>query len=454
MVALRPLAALTLMVPLLAGLGCAEIPDQGSRTATAPAGFSADTFTRGGLMSGATATEAGCRALPDGLWVAAGDRRECLRYAAGGAEQPARTAIAHFPGDPPGVSYRFAGGRVELDQVSEFYEHTPASRRLAAEVLAGAMPGVPVFLIGRPGMHGSSGDHAKDRHTRDEVLLLDAALTELRRRHGFGDFALSGFSSGGAIVANLLARRQDIRCAVIASAPLDLTLFHRRQDGAMPDHVAMRRGDLADPMRSVGDIRSHATVFVIGDTRDRSVPHAAWEAWEAAARRQGLRVHDADITGFDRPELGPGESYHITGVRSLEVAHACATGAPGERLRQALAAGEPVLEPRGRRLGGEEIRAAFAGRRLVGVVWPHWGTRVALSTHWDAGGERYQFHPAHPERRIATHRWWVEGDRLCAADEGCNPVLADGRFLHVVGGDPPRFRTTFAAAAAPAVARP
>ena len=354
----------------------------------------------------------------------------------------------HFPGDPPGVSYRFAGGRIEVDNVSEFYEHTPESRRLAAEVLAGTMAGVPVFLIGRPGMHGSSGDHAKDRHTRDEIRLLDAALNELRRRHGFEDFALSGFSSGGAIVANLLARRQDIRCAVIASAPLDLGLFHQRQDGAVPDHLAMRRGELADPMRSVESIRSNATVFVLGDTRDRSVPHAAWKAWETAARRHGLRVYDADIAGSDRPELGPGDTFHITGVRALEVAHACATGVPGDRLRQALVAGEPILKPQGRRLDGEEIRAAFTDRHLVGVVWQHWGTRVAMFTHWDARGERYQFHPARPERRIATHRWWVEGDRLCTDLDGCNAVLAEGRFLHVVGGEPLRFRTTFVAAPA------
>ncbi len=93
-----------------------------------------------------------------------------------------------------------------------------------------------------------------------------------------------------------------------------------------------------------------------------------------------------------------------------------------------------------------EIRAAFAGRRLAGVVWPHWGTRVTSLTFWGADGEQLQFHPAHPERRVATQRWWVEGERLCTADEGCNAVLADGRFLHVVTGEPPRFLMTFAAA--------
>ena len=380
----RLLRAVPALLPLLLALtaaGCAGVPkDSGTRAARrspAPPGFSADTFTRQGLVGGATATEAGCRALPDGIWVDIGHRRECLRYAAGGTGRPARTAIVHFPGDPAGVAYRFAGNKVEVDQVSEVYEQSPGTRRLSAEVLADATGGAtPVFLMARPGMHGSSGDHARDRHTLEEVLLLDAALDELKRRHGVQDFALAGFSSGGAIVANLLARRSDIRCAVIASAPLDLTAFHRRQDGAVPDHLAMRNGQLADPMRSVGSIRSDATVFVIGDTRDRSVPHAAWKAWEAAARRQGLRVYDADVAGFDRPELGGGQTHHITQVRGLEAAHACAAGAPGERVQRALLAGEPILEPRG---------AGGSGAGRSGPPSPGAGWRAPSGPCWAPG---------------------------------------------------------------------
>jgi hypothetical protein len=235
------------------------------------------------------------------------------------------------------------------------------------------------------------------------------------------------------LVANLLARRSDIRCAVVASAPLDLALYYRRQDGTMPDYFAMRRGELADPMRTVREIRSDAAVLVIGDTRDRSVPHAAWKAWEAVARRQG----PARLRRRRRGHRPPGARRRGKPTTSP----GCAPWkrrTPAPRARRASSCGgrwRPASRSssrRGRRLGGGEIRAAFAGRRLAGATWLHWGTRATLLTSWGADGERHDFHPAHPERRIAAHRWWVEGDRLCTADNGCNAVLADGRFLHVV----------------------
>jgi hypothetical protein len=64
----------------------------------------------------------------------------------------------------------------------------------------------------------------------------------------------------------------------------------------------------------------------------------------------------------------------------LLLARACAMDAPGEEVRRALLAGEPVLKPPGRRLGGGEIQATFAGRRLEGAFWPLLGTGVTLST--------------------------------------------------------------------------
>ena len=240
----------------------------------------------------------------------------------------------------------------------------------------------------------------------------------------------------------------------MASAPLDMAAFHRGRDGAVPDHYAMR-GDMADPMRTVSAIRPGAAVFVLGDRYDRSVPASAWEAWAAAARRAGLRVHTAEVRGFDRPELGGGESRHLTTTRGMEVAEACAEGASAERILQALRSDEPLLVPQGRRLGAGEIRAAVAGRSLRGSEW---SPRVDISSFWGAGGELYYLDLRRGERRLAELRWRVEGDRLCTTRHGCDQVLSDGRALHLVKGEPPRLAVTLleegpgAAPAAPAPA--
>ncbi len=429
---------LLVVAPLLLTLAGCTGGGNGGPTASPP-GFSADSFGREGLISGATATAAGCRALPDGLWVGTGGgRHECLRYAAAGMAGSERTALVYISGDPEGASYRAAAGRPHLEGASEHYEQSAETRRAAAEALSAAQGGAPAILLSRPGMHGASGDHARDRHTPDEVELMDEALTQLRRRYRLRDLALVGFSSGGAIVANLLARRADIRCAVIASAPLDLAGFYRQQDGLVPDHYAMR-GDLADPMHTVSAIRPGAETFVLGDRRDRSVPPSAWEGWVAAARRVGLHVHAAEVDGLDRPEFGEALSHHLTAGRGIEAAQACAAGVRPARILQALRANEPLLALQGRRLQAGEIRAAVAGRSLRGSEWH---PRVDVSSFWGPGGELYYLDLRRGERRIAELRWQVEGDRLCTTRHGCGEVRTDGRAIHLTKGEPPRLAVT------------
>ncbi len=437
-----PAATAASALMLLALGGCTG-PVEAPSVRSAPPGFSADTFSREGLISGATATEEGCRALPDGLWASAdrGERQECIRFAAAGTERPARTAVVYIPGDPGGVSYRFAGGRPYVEHVSEYYELSPETRRAGVEALSGAMGGLPVINMARPGMHGSSGNHALDRHSQAEVELLDDALTQIRKRFGFAEFVIAGFSSGGTITANLLARRTDIRCAVIASAPLDLAGYYRRDDGTALDYYNMRSGDLADPMDSLRTIRSDATVFVFGDQGDRNVPASSWGAWVDAARRAGLHVYAAEVPGLERPELGGNvASRHHTSSYAMEVSYACAKDVPAAQVLQALRLGRPILVPRGRRLSGAEIRAAFAGQSLRATEWY---PRVNISSRWGTDGTLSYFDVGHGEERIAILRWWVEGDRLCTTRHGCGDVFAEGRFLHVVRGNPPRLRVTF-----------
>ncbi len=423
------------MLAILAAVACtARLPDEAGK----PAGFSADTFTGDGLATGAAASEAACHALGDGLWVVAAGRQECLRYAAAGLDAESGTALLYLPGDPAGAAYRYRDGEVSVELSGRQYELSPAATRHIAEALSAGLRGMPVILLGRPGMHGSTGHHAQDRHSRMEVLLVNAALDALRSRHGVMRFAVVGFSSGGTIAANLLAQRDDIVCAALASAPLDLAAYYRAGDGGDPGmaYYALRRAALADPMRNLAALRAQAIVFVIGDPRDRSVPVVAWRAWVREARHRGVRVLDIETALPGAAD----ESFHRSSSLALEAAAACAAGEAPERIQSALLAGAPLVVPRGRRLTGGEIAAAFAGRRMFGVTWY---PRDNLSVLWGAEGRLQLFDLHRGDQAIADGRWWVEGDTLCTVRDGCREVRADGRFLHLTTGQPPRLRATF-----------
>ena len=442
--ALRRSLSAALLIPFITG--CAG--HDGARHSSPPPGFSADTFTREGLISGATTSQAACQALPDAVWAQADRaRQECIRFAVaeGTLGRRTRIGIFYFPGDPSGAAYRSAAGLPQLAGVSEYYELSPETRRAGAEALSAAMGGFPVVMMARPGMHGSTGNHARDRHSLAEVALLNDALSQLRRRLDFEEgLVLVGFSSGGTIVANLLALRDDIRCAVIASAPLDLARFYRHPERvAQDDTYPFRKEELADPMRSVSAIRSHPSIFVFGDPQDRKVPASTWMGWVDTARQAGLGVHSAEIAGLERPELGGNPTRHQTSSQALEAAYACARGIPPEQVLAALRHGEPMFTAHGQRLGEHEILAAFAGRRLRGTEWY---PRVNALTQWDVDGNLAYLDPRRGERRLADARWKVEGDRLCTTRHGCLEVIAEGRFLHLLtsgGTGRARLRATF-----------
>ena len=218
--------------------------------------------------------------------------------------------------------------------MSQAYELSDAARQASARARSAALGGTPVLVLSRPGMQGSSGEHARDRHTAAEVGLIDAGLTALRRRFGIDELVLLGFSSGGAVVANLLARRDDVACAVIGSAPLDLAEYYRRPDGSLPDEYTMRR-------RRAGRSRCRASAASARAPRSTSSATGrtgwcrptAWTAWVAAAQRAGLHVACGagrrPGSAGSRPRRGG--IRHLTVSRGFEVAWACATGMPAGR---------------------------------------------------------------------------------------------------------------------------
>jgi hypothetical protein len=123
----------------------------------------------------------------------------------------------------------------------------------------------------------------------------------------------------------------------------------------------------------------------------------------------------------------------------MEVAQACSAGVPANQVLRALQSQQPILVPQGRRLSGNEIRAAFAERRMWALEWQ---PTVNVLCLWGADGTLTYLGLDRWERPIADQRWQVEGNRLCTTRQGCGEVLADKRFLHLVAGDPPHLLMT------------
>jgi CRP-like cAMP-binding protein len=298
----------------------------------APApGFSADTTTWTGLARGATASEGACRALPGALWVRAGERTACLRYATIGMYGAVQTPVILLAGDPASATYVSVGGRIQLHRGGPGQPPTISARRSMVEAVARNYH-IPIVILARPGMEGSSGDHPADRHTLAEVDLVDDAISQLKARFRFTTLALAGFSSGGTLAANLLSSRSDIGCAVLASSPLNLREFYRGQDGVLGEQAVLRR-DLADPMQRVELLRSPAKIWVIGDPRDRKVPASLWSGWAAEAQRHGARVEMAHTAPPYREGMNPRQAYHRDSTLALRIAGACAAGYRGGGAR-------------------------------------------------------------------------------------------------------------------------
>ena len=72
---------------------------------------------------------------------------------------------------------------------------------------------------------------------------------------------------------------------------------------------------------------------------------------------------------------------------------------------RALWSRAPILVPHGRRLGGNEIRAAFVGRRMRALEWQPTVNVLGL---WGADGTLTYLDLNRGERPIAELRWRVE----------------------------------------------
>jgi hypothetical protein len=280
-------------------------------TAASPAGafFGRIEFTKEGDFSenaitrGVKATQGQCLEVDNGLWVAAkGIDSECIRYWAGGlsAEKNQRVMV-FFHGDiwiGPGKTSK------------NYLELTQEKLAQLAESMHKQL-GVPYVLIGRPGTHGSSGDHMQ-RRREQESRQINAALDALKQKWGIQEFVIAGQSGGGHVTAALLTMRNDIICAVPTSAPSSPSIRWRLR-GLNRDTTGYT--DSYEPTEKLNKSMMHPNlrVFMVGDPEDANV---LWPSQIVLAEKlttQNIPVEVIKATGVGSERHGLSNSSRKVG---------------------------------------------------------------------------------------------------------------------------------------------
>lgn len=252
--------------PAIVRIAAALLLLAGSRSAGAQSVASPETFSNAAVVKGVAIDREACAALEaqeTAAWIEVDGKGECLRYYAAGlrpAPGPNPIAAAWMHGDIMGskpTSVRHQEGLGVAAMIEQ-------ERALAERY------GIPFLFLARPGAYGSSGTFWTSRHSPREAALMNGLLDALKTRYGIREWALGGSSAGGTLTAEFLARRTDLRCAVIASgaaAYRALMEAHGRTD------ALARPRSWFDPYDSLDRIAPdpRRRIFVIGDPRETNV---------------------------------------------------------------------------------------------------------------------------------------------------------------------------------------
>ncbi len=263
-------------------------------------------------------TRADCMRLEDRVWVTLDDGVECIAYVASAKAQGADTAIVYFSGDIP-----------ENQLAAETQDSARTNYQRRADTWADRA-GVPLVIIGRPGLMGSSGFHLLGGR-RDEGKVIDGALDAVKEKLSIRRLSLAGQSGGTRIIAQLMVLgRRDIHCAAMGSGAFDLP---RLQGGGTSTTNIF--GDPGRrylvPMRAAENIVKSAErrSFVIGDARDTVTPFSEQKAW--ADKLASLGHHVQLIEATAQPP-----DYHGLSEKAVMAAGMCAQGKPDQEIRTAV----------------------------------------------------------------------------------------------------------------------
>ena len=256
------------------------------------------------------------------VWVSVRGKGYCLRYYAYGLK-PGREgnaiAAGWLHGDVVGGSHpKHAGHQQGLGVDAMVAQERALSERYR----------VPFVFLARPGAYGSAGYHPTMASTPLEADLVAAQVAAISSRYGVRSWVLGGHSGGGTLVADLIARRKDVRCAVISSgAPA-----HNAYLEAWGAAAEIRSFGL-NPIDKVRAVRPGQTrVVVMGDPRDKNVLWPVQQLYQHALAARGI---DAALLPLER---GLPDEFHSLVDLGEAATGLCADGVSFPEIKARLEA--------------------------------------------------------------------------------------------------------------------
>jgi pimeloyl-ACP methyl ester carboxylesterase len=256
------------------------------------------------------------------VWVVVRSKGYCLRYYAYGLK-PGREgnslAAGWLHGDVVGGDHpKHAGHQQGLGVDAMIAQERALSVRYK----------VPFVFLARPGAYGSAGYHPTMASTQLEADLVAAQVAAISARYGVRQWVLGGHSGGGTLVAELIARRKDIRCAVISSG----AAAHSAYLEGWGAGATIKASDLnpIDHVRSIepGQLR----VVVMGDPRDKNVLWPVQELYHHALTARGI---NAALIPLER---GLPDEFHSLVDLAEAATGLCADGASSQDIEKKLKA--------------------------------------------------------------------------------------------------------------------
>jgi hypothetical protein len=246
-----------------------------------------------------------------------------MRYYVSKVGGEGRQAVVYLSGDRGGI----VPGSSKYNEPDAAKDVDTRSLVRRADMLSKAARAPGIYLA-RMGIDGSSGHHVH-RRTYLEVAITDAAVSELKRRHGFTGLHLVGQSGGSTLVAALLATRRDVDCAVLGAGLLG------SRGGDEPRQRNDRKGDPGlqryQTVSHLMDVVSNprARIVVITDPEDQRVKRVFQDDYVHRLVAAGRQVEQHYVQATD-------ENHHSVWRYSIYAAGQCARGRNQHELGEAL----------------------------------------------------------------------------------------------------------------------